>query len=129
MAISYDASPGTPTGLQASVRPAWGADTTVGASNLWNQEAMGRRRHRDRGDGRRIEGEVGYTMRVGRGLIGNPRVRFSESGNLRGYGAGYGLQSQRAGDTSIETSIDAYRTRNRDERATNAVQVSTMVSW
>ena len=69
LSLSYNPTPQTPLGLTARVAPSWGGQATSGAEALWGQETMAGMVPGGGASGTRLDGEVGYGLPVGSGVV------------------------------------------------------------
>ena len=128
VAVTFSYNPtSTPHGLNARFTPAWGANATGSAHTLWGGDTM-------RGFGygereRRLDGEVGYGLGVGR-FVGAPHIGFSSTSQGRMYRLGYGLRAPNAGALQLELRVDVQRSEGMHQRgATHGTIARARVSW
>ena len=98
LGVTYDATPGTPTGFSARIAPGWGTDTMSGAETLWRNEMIGSQGGYPQASGGRLDAQAGYGVKLGKRLVGTPHAGVQKSEHGRYYRAGYklGLTSQEA---------------------------------
>ena len=96
LGVTYDPTPGTPTGFSARIAPGWGTDTMSGAETLWQNEMIAGQGGYPQASGGRLDAQAGYGIRLGKRLVGTPHGGIQRSGHGRFYRAGYkiGLTSQ-----------------------------------
>ena len=112
------------------VIPSWGEQTASGAQALWGQETMARMSPGGVASGSRLEGELGYGMPVGLGLVGMPRFGIRASNTGRDYRLGYGLTLAEGGAMSFELGVDASRRESPVHRsAAKGVQGRLAARW
>ena len=94
VSISYDARPGTPTGLRARITPEWGEDANTSADALWSRESMhGLRPHGYTNEvSNWLDTEIGYGVPIGTRLVGTPQIGFRNSEYGRDYRVGYRME-------------------------------------
>ena len=107
VSLRYNPRPSTPLGFHARVTPTWGGEAG-GTAALWHQESMGSLAY-GRGEGNRVDAEMGYGLPVGDDLVGTPQVavRASEYGN--DYRVGYALGLLERGNTSFSVNIGLHQ--------------------
>ena len=80
--------------------------------------------------GRRLNGEVGYGLPVGRRFVGTPRVGFSTSEHGRDYRVGYGLGMLEARSLNVDVGVDAHRQESPMQGgANNGVRGQVSLGW
>ena len=105
LSLSYNPTPSTPLGFTAGWRRR-GAVTRPagsGAEAMWGRETMAGLAHGGRGDGARLDTEVGYGLPVGSRFVGTPRAGVSTSEYGRDYRLGYDIACSTA--TSWNSSL------------------------
>ena len=129
--LSYDPSPSTPLGVTGRLAPSWGGQAQSGAAALWGRETMaGLAQQGGAAQGRRLNGEVGYGLPVGRRFVGTPRVGFSTSEHGRDYRVGYGLGMLEARSLNVDVGVDAHRQESPMQGgANNGVRGQVSLGW
>ena len=130
VSLSYNPTPSTPLGLTARVAPSWGGQAMGGAEALWGRETLAGMAHGGIGQGKRLDGEVGYGLPVGGGFVGTPRVGFSTSAYGRDYRVGCGLGLRDSGSLRVELGVDAQRRESAMRGgADNGVRALATLGW
>lgn len=101
--IGYDPS-ASPLGLSARMAPAWGQ---TGTDQMWGDGPL--RTWAGAENTARVDGEVGYGLALGRGLVGTPTMGLSHSAYGRGYRIGYRIGLIEQGPVGLEVGVDAER--------------------
>ncbi len=128
--LSYDPTPSTPLGVTARLAPSWGGQAQSGAAALWGRETMAGLAPGGAAQGRRLNGEVGYGLPVGRRFVGTPRVGFSTSEHSRDYRVGYGLGMLQARNLNVDLGVDAHRSESPMQGgANNGVRGQVSLGW
>ena len=109
LSLSYNPTPSTPLGLTARVAPSWGGEATSGAEAMWGRETMAGMANGGLASGNRLDGEVGYGLRVGSCFVGTPRVGVSTSEYGRDYRIGYDLGVLDRERLNLELGVAAHR--------------------
>ena len=128
--LSYDPTPSTPLGVTARLAPSWGGQAQSGAAALWGRETMAGLAPGGAAQGRRLNGELGYGLPVGRRFVGTPRVGFSTSEHSRDYRVGYGLGMLQARSLNVDLGVDAHRSESPMQGgANNGVRGQVSLGW
>ena len=109
VSISYDARPGTPTGLRARITPGWGEDANTSADALWSRESMhGLRPHGYTNEvSNRLDTEIGYGVPIGTRLVGTPQIGFRNSEYGRDYRVGCRMEMVETRGVNVELGVNA----------------------
>ena len=128
VAVTFTYSPTTtPRGLNARFTPTWGANANGSAHTLWNGETMRGFGYGERD--RRLDGEVGYGLGVGR-FVGTPHIGFSTTSQGRMYRLGYGLQAPKAETLQLELRMGVQRREDgHQESAAHSATAEARLSW
>ncbi len=130
LSVSYDPTPSTPLGVTARVAPSWGGQAQSGVAALWGRETMAGMAHGGAAQGYRLNGEVGYGLRVGSRFVGTPRAGFSTSEHSRDYRVGYGLGVLETGGLLVEVGVDVLRSESPQAGgASNALRGQASLGW
>ena len=130
VSISYDPTPGTPTGLMATVSPTWGGDATMNGQALWNQSASQMTPMDPTSNGSGINSEIGYGLPVGRRLVGTPTMGIRQSVYGRVYHLGYNLATLTHEGLSLQAEIDAQRRQIRGlDGIDHSIGARTTIGW
>ena len=128
--MTYDPSPATPLGLRAEVTPSWGAQATGGARALWSGDTLRYRNGGGQGQGRSVDGRIGYGVRHGSRLVGTPRVGLRSSEYGRNWLVGYGLELLESGRLNFQLDIDAERRESGGiDGAENGIVGRATLGW
>ena len=106
VAISYDPTPSTPLGLNASVTPAWGGDARSGTEALSSADATRQGGYVEPA-GDRLDAQVGYGLPLGARLVGTPQLGVTTWAWGRLVRLGYAVGTLDRGELAVDIGVDA----------------------